>query len=191
MSRLVGQRTSRNAKTTEVSRVFVAVNSVLAFIMQYLYYFDDPSCNFLSVLCSYFHQVVGIRALEMKGNKAVLDLDLRWAANAEFVVEAGVKPVPLLITLNKIRFSGRLRVELAPLVPVVRRSMSDKIIVWPNSISREKGETRLTYVMSATCIFNLFRVQLIASSNSLPPHGLTWFRTDPCLRLLSAFTILW
>lgn len=63
-------------------------------------------------------QVVGIRALEMKEDKAVIDIDLRWAGNAEFMLEAGVKPVPLLITLNKICFSGRMRVELAPLVPV-------------------------------------------------------------------------
>lgn len=58
----------------------------------------------------------------MQDNKVVFDLDLRWAGNAEFVLEAGVKPVPLLITLDKIRFSGRMRVELAPLVPVVRAS---------------------------------------------------------------------
>lgn len=64
-------------------------------------------------------QVVGVRTLGMTGNKAAIDLDLRWAGNAEFVLEAGVKPVPLLITLDKIRFSGRMRVELAPLVPVV------------------------------------------------------------------------
>ncbi|CAM9695456.1 unnamed protein product, partial [Ectocarpus sp. 13 AM-2016] len=63
-------------------------------------------------------KVVGIRALEMKEDKAVIDIDLRWAGNAEFMLEAGVKPVPLLITLNKICFSGRMRVELAPLVPV-------------------------------------------------------------------------
>eukprot|EP00903_Cladosiphon_okamuranus_P007574 g7348.t1 len=63
-------------------------------------------------------KVVGVRALEMKDDKAVIDIDLRWAGNAEFVLEAGVKPVPLLITLNKICFSGRMRVELAPLVPV-------------------------------------------------------------------------
>ena len=61
---------------------------------------------------------MGIRALEMKDDKVVIDIDLRWAGNAEFVLEAGVKPVPLLITLNKICFSGRMRVELAPLVPV-------------------------------------------------------------------------
>lgn len=54
----------------------------------------------------------------MKDDKAVIDIDLRWAGNAEFVLEAGVKPVPLMITLNKICFSGRMRVELAPLVPV-------------------------------------------------------------------------
>ncbi|CAM9659324.1 unnamed protein product, partial [Hapterophycus canaliculatus] len=63
-------------------------------------------------------KIVGIRALEMKDDKAVIDIDIRWAANAEFVLEAGVKPVPLLITLEKICFSGRMRVELAPLVPV-------------------------------------------------------------------------
>lgn len=63
-------------------------------------------------------KVVGIRALEMKDDKVVIDIDLRWAGNAEFVLEAGVKPVPLMITLNKICFSGRMRVELAPLVPV-------------------------------------------------------------------------
>ena len=63
-------------------------------------------------------KIVGVRALEMKDDKAVIDIDLRWAGNAEFVLEAGVKPVPLLITLNKICFSGRMRVELAPLVPV-------------------------------------------------------------------------
>ncbi|CAN0553084.1 unnamed protein product, partial [Ectocarpus sp. 12 AP-2014] len=40
-------------------------------------------------------KVVGIRALEMKEDKAVIDIDLRWAGNAEFMLEAGVKPVPL------------------------------------------------------------------------------------------------
>lgn len=55
----------------------------------------------------------------MKGDKAVIDIDIRWAANAEIVLEAGVKPIPLLITLDKIRFSGKMRVELAPLVPTV------------------------------------------------------------------------
>lgn len=60
---------------------------------------------------------MGIRALEMKGDKAVIDIDLRWAGNAEFVLEAGVKPVPLMVTLKKICFSGKMRVELAPLVP--------------------------------------------------------------------------
>lgn len=57
--------------------------------------------------------------MEMHADKAVFDVDIRWAANAEIVVEAGVKAVPLLITLDKLRFSGTLRVELAPLVPVV------------------------------------------------------------------------
>lgn len=66
-----------------------------------------------------FPQVVGIRSLETKVDKAVMDMELRWAGNAEFVVEAGVKPVPLLVTLNKICFAGRLRVELSPLVPMV------------------------------------------------------------------------
>lgn len=63
---------------------------------------------------------MGVRALETKDDTVVLDIDIRWAGNAEFVVEAGVKPVPLLVTLNKICFSGRMRVELTPLVPVVR-----------------------------------------------------------------------
>ena len=69
----------------------------------------------------FFAQIVGIRSLETKGDKVVVDIDIRWAANAEFVVEAGVNPVPLLVTLNKICFSGRLRVELAPLVPKARK----------------------------------------------------------------------
>lgn len=72
---------------------------------------------YVPIIC-YPRQIVGIRALEMKDDKAVIDIDIRWAANAEFVLEAGVKPVPLLITLSKICFSGRMRVELAPLVPV-------------------------------------------------------------------------
>ena len=71
------------------------------------------------MLMPLFAQIVGVRALETKDDKVVLDIDIRWAGNAEFVVEAGVKPVPLLVTLNKICFSGRMRVELAPLVPVV------------------------------------------------------------------------
>ena len=65
-------------------------------------------------------QIVGVRALETLEDKVVIDIDIRWAGNAEFVVEAGVKPVPLLVTLNKICFSGRMRVELAPLVAQVR-----------------------------------------------------------------------
>lgn len=67
--------------------------------------------------------------METKGEKAVIDIDLRWAANAEFVVEAGVKPVPLMVTLNKICFSGRLRVELAPLVPVVRTNIQYLVLL--------------------------------------------------------------
>lgn len=55
----------------------------------------------------------------MKGDKAVFDVEIRWASNAEIVLEAGVKPIPLMITLDKIRFSGKMRIELAPLVPVV------------------------------------------------------------------------
>lgn len=75
-------------------------------------------------------QIVGIRALEMKEDKAVIDIDLRWAGNAEFMLEAGVKPVPLLITLNKICFSGRMRVELAPLVPMFPCFGAGVCVVW-------------------------------------------------------------
>lgn len=77
---------------------------------------------------------MGVRALEMKDDKAVIDIDLRWAGNAEFVLEAGVKPVPLMITLNKICFSGRMRVELAPLVPVFPCFGAGTVLAWPRNL---------------------------------------------------------
>ena len=83
--------------------------------------FSSPSARVLLVLCI---KVVGIRALEMKGNKAVFDVEMRWASNMEIVLEAGVKPIPLMITLDKVRFSGKMRIELAPLVPVVSCTQS-------------------------------------------------------------------
>ncbi|CAM9588242.1 unnamed protein product [Discosporangium mesarthrocarpum] len=64
-------------------------------------------------------KIVGARTLDMKTGMAVLEVELRWASDAEIVVEAGVKPIPILITLSKIRFSGKARVELAPLIPVI------------------------------------------------------------------------
>ncbi|CAM9821546.1 unnamed protein product [Choristocarpus tenellus] len=64
-------------------------------------------------------KVVGARVLDMRKGMVVLEMEMRWASDAEVVLEAGVKPVPMVITLSKIRFSGKLRVELAPLVPVV------------------------------------------------------------------------
>jgi hypothetical protein len=45
---------------------------------------------------------------------------IKWAGNAKFVVEVGRIAFPMTITLSNIRFSGKLRAELGPLVPKVR-----------------------------------------------------------------------
>ncbi len=64
-------------------------------------------------------QVVGIRALKSDDNCASLDLEVKWAADARFSFEVGRERLPLVITLSKLRFSGHLRVELSPLIPVI------------------------------------------------------------------------
>ncbi len=64
-------------------------------------------------------QVVGIRALKSDDNCVTLDLEVKWAADARFSFEVGRETLPLVIKLSKLRFSGHLRVELSPLVPVV------------------------------------------------------------------------
>ncbi len=64
-------------------------------------------------------QVVGIRALTSDGSSVTLDLEVKWASDARFTLEVGRAKLPLVVTLSKLRFSGHLRVELSPLVPVV------------------------------------------------------------------------
>jgi hypothetical protein len=44
---------------------------------------------------------------------------IKWSGNAKFVVEVGRIAFPMTITLSNIRFSGKLRAELGPLVPKV------------------------------------------------------------------------
>ncbi|CAM9322949.1 unnamed protein product [Phaeothamnion confervicola] len=64
-------------------------------------------------------KVVAVRVLDVSSSRATIDVELKWASDAVFVLEAGVKPLPLVLELNKIRFSGKMRVELDPLVPVI------------------------------------------------------------------------
>ncbi len=64
-------------------------------------------------------QVVGVRSLSSDDNCVTLDLEMKWASDARFSFEVGRDKLPLVITLSKLRFSGHLRVELSPLVPVV------------------------------------------------------------------------
>ncbi len=64
-------------------------------------------------------QVVGVRALSTDDNCVTLDLEIKWAADARFSFEVGRESLPLVTTLSKLRFSGHLRVELSPLVPVI------------------------------------------------------------------------
>ncbi|KAG5179390.1 hypothetical protein JKP88DRAFT_264267 [Tribonema minus] len=44
---------------------------------------------------------------------------VKWAGDPKFVVEVGRAMMPLTVTLSKIRFSGKLRAELSPLMPKI------------------------------------------------------------------------
>jgi len=64
--------------------------------------------------------VVGIKMLDANESVAVLDLEAKWAGNPEIVVEVGRKGMLTTnLTLSEIRFSGKIRAEMAPLVPLV------------------------------------------------------------------------
>ncbi|CAM9882601.1 unnamed protein product, partial [Chrysoparadoxa australica] len=64
-------------------------------------------------------KIVGVRNLDVVENTAMIDVEIKWAGNPVFVLEIGRKGLPLVITLKQVRFSGKLRVELSPLVPII------------------------------------------------------------------------
>lgn len=139
-----------------------------------------------------FCQVVGIRALEMMEDKAVIDIDMRWAGNAEFVVEAGVKPVPLLVTLNKICFSGRMRVELAPLVPVVSLAVAPVAVtvhylIGIGNLILVGTRACMTVLILVRVFFFLFGLRYNSSTTNILYMG--WVRSG-CVHEFSKYELL-
>ncbi|KAG5191948.1 calcium-activated chloride channel-domain-containing protein [Tribonema minus] len=64
-------------------------------------------------------RVVGIRTFDSNESCVVLDMEMKWNGNPKIVIEVGRSPLPITITLSNIRFSGKVRAELSPLVPLV------------------------------------------------------------------------